>query len=89
MYLVVSLIQIIIYLLLGRISITSIGYIFSKTKILSEYDQEIPQSQYAVKPMALRVEPHNNHENLERQPKQSNQSSLPHQDDCITRMDIK
>ena len=34
-------------------------------------------------------EPHNNHETPERQTKQSNQLSLPHQDDCKTRMDIK
>ena len=31
----------------------------------------------------------NPHETLGRQIKQSNQLSLPHQDDCITRMDIK
>ena len=34
-------------------------------------------------------EPHNNHEKPGRQIKQSNQLSLPHQDDCNTRMDIK
>ena len=34
-------------------------------------------------------EPHNNHETPGRQTKQSNQLSLPHQDDCKTRMDIK
>ena len=34
-------------------------------------------------------EPHNNHETPRRQTKQSNQLSLPHQDDCKTRMDIK
>ena len=34
-------------------------------------------------------EPHNNHETPGRQNKQSNQLSLPHQDDCKTRMDIK
>ena len=33
--------------------------------------------------------PHNNHETPGRQTKQSNQLSLPHQDDCITRRDIK
>ena len=32
-------------------------------------------------------EPHNNHETLRRQIKQSNQLSLPHQDDCKTGMD--
>ena len=34
-------------------------------------------------------EPHNNHKTPGRQTKQSNQLSLPHQDDCKTRMDIK
>ena len=34
-------------------------------------------------------EPLNNHETQGRQIKQSNQLSLPHQDDCDTRMDIK
>ena len=34
-------------------------------------------------------EPHNNHDTQGRQTKQSNQLSLPHQDDCKTRMDIK
>ena len=34
-------------------------------------------------------EPHNNHEAPGRQTKQSNQLSLPHQDDCETRMDIR
>ena len=33
--------------------------------------------------------PHNNHETPGRQMKQSNQLSLPHQDDRKTRMDIK
>ena len=34
-------------------------------------------------------EPHNTHETPGRQTKQSNKLSLPHQDDCNTRMDIK
>ena len=34
-------------------------------------------------------EPQSNHEILGRQPKLSNQLSLPHQDDCKTRMDTK
>ena len=34
-------------------------------------------------------EPHNNHETPGRQTRQSNQLSLPHLDDCRTRMDIK
>ena len=34
-------------------------------------------------------EPHNHHETPGRLTKQSNQLSLPHQDDCKARMDIK
>ena len=34
-------------------------------------------------------EPHNNHKTSGRQTKQSNQLSLPHRDDCKTRMDTK
>ena len=34
-------------------------------------------------------EPHNNHETLRRQTKQSYQLFLPHQDDCNARMDMK
>ena len=34
-------------------------------------------------------EPPNHHETPGRQIKQSNQSHLPHQDNCNTRMDIK
>ena len=34
-------------------------------------------------------EPHSNHETPGRQTKQSNQLSLPHQNDCKTRSDIK
>ena len=36
-------------------------------KIVSKYDQEIPQLQTADKLMALGEEPHNNHETLGRQ----------------------
>ena len=54
-------------------------------KIVSESGQEISQSQTENKPIA----PHNYHETPGRQTKQSNQLSLPHQDDCKTRMDIK
>ena len=52
----------------------------------SEYDQEIPQSQTADNPVAPRgraAQP------TGRQIKQSNQLSLPHQDDCNTRTDTK
>ena len=34
-------------------------------------------------------EPHNNYETPGRQTKQSNQLSLPHQDDCKTRMNVQ
>ena len=40
-------------------------------------------------PLHREEEPLNHHETLGRQIKQSNQLSLPHQDDCNTRMDIK
>ena len=43
----------------------------------SEYDQEIPQSQTADKPIAPQEEPHNNHETPSRQTTQSRQLSLP------------
>ena len=58
-------------------------------KIVSEYDQEIPQSQIADKPMAPRGRATQPSRNNGRQTKQSNQLSFPHQDDCKTRMDIK
>ena len=60
-------------------------------KKVSEYNQEIPQSQTAEKPIPRHreEEPHYNHETPGRQTKQSNQLSLPHQDDCKTREDIK
>ena len=61
-------------------------FLSSVIKIVSEYDQEIPQSQTAAQPME---EPRNNHETPGRQTKQSNQIYLPHQDDCETRIDIK
>ena len=52
------------------------------SEIVSEYDQEIPLSQTAEKPMHWEEEPHNNPETLGRQTKKNNQLSLPHQDDC-------
>ena len=58
-------------------------------KIVSEYDQEIPQSQTTENPWHGEEEPLNHHKTPGRQIKQSNQLSLPHQDDCNTRMDIK
>ena len=62
---------------------------FSNAKIVSEYHQEIPQSQPVDKPIATQQETHINHETPGRQTKQSNQLSRSHQDDCKTRMDIK
>ena len=49
--------------------------LISNRKIVSEYDQEIPQSQTADNP---EEEPLNHHETPGRQIKQSNQLSLPH-----------
>ena len=40
-------------------------------------------------PWHRELEPHSNDETPGRQTKQSNQLSLPHQDDCKTRRDIK
>ena len=57
-------------------------------KIGSEYDQEIPQSQTADNPVAPRGRAAQPPRTPGRQIKQSNQFSLPHQDDCNTRMDI-
>ena len=54
----------------------------------SEYDQEIPQSQTADNPRHREEEPLNRHETSGRQIKQNTQLSLPHQDDCNTRLDI-
>ena len=61
----------------------------SIAKLVSEYDQEIPQSQTAENPWHCEEEPHNNHKTPASQTKQSNQLSLLHQDDCKTRMDTK
>ena len=54
---------------------------FCDTKIVSEYDQKIPQSQTADNPMAPRGRAAHPHETPGRQIKQSNQPSLPHQDE--------
>ena len=40
-------------------------------------------------PWHQEVEPHNNHETPGRQTKQSNQPSLPNQDECKTKIDVK
>ena len=54
-------------------------------KKVSEYDQEIAQSQTTTL-WHHEEEPLNHHETPGGQIKQSNQLSLPHQDDCNTRM---
>ena len=58
-------------------------------KIVSEYDQEITQSQPQTTLWHREEEPLNHHETPGRQIKQSNQLSLPNQDDCNTRTDTK
>ena len=58
-------------------------------KIVSEYDQEIPQSQNADNPAAPRGRAAQPSRDTRKTIKQSIQLSLPHQDDCNTRMDIK
>ena len=57
-------------------------------KIVSEYDQEIPQSQTSDNPMAPRGSPKPSRDTRKTN-KASNQLSLSYQDDCNTRMDIK
>ena len=57
---------------IGQVPILKCGL-----KIVSEYDQEIPQSQTADNPWHREEEPLNHHETPGRQIKQSNQLSLP------------
>ena len=59
------------------------------SKIVSEYDQENHNHKPQTNPWHREEEPLNNHETQGGQIKQSNQLSLPHQDDCNTRMDTK
>ena len=59
---------------------TGVGVSILKPKIVSEYDQEIPQSQTADNPVAPR--------GRAAQPSRES-SKAPNQDDCNTRMDIK
>ena len=57
------------------------------TKIVSmirKYHNQKPQAN----PWCREEEPHNHHETPGRKTKQNNLLSLPHQDDCKTRMDI-
>ena len=58
-------------------------------KIVSEYDQEIPQSQTTDKHMAPRGRATIDQQTSGRQTKQSNSLSCYDQDDYKTRMDIK
>ena len=53
--------------------------------MIRKYHNHKPQTT----PWHPEEEPLNQHEAPGRQIKQSNQLSLPHQDDCNTRMDIK
>ena len=55
----------------------------------SEYDQKIPQSQTADNPLSPRGRAAQPSRDTRKKIKQSNQLSLPHQDDCNTRTDIK
>ena len=57
--------------------------------IVSEYDQEIPKSQTTDTPVHDKEEPLNHHETPGRQMKQGSQLSLPHKDDCNTRIYIE
>ena len=60
------------------------------TKIATEYAQEKNYNhKLQTNPWHHEEEPHNNQETPGRQTKQSNQLSLPHQDNWETRMDIK
>ena len=54
-------------------------------RMIRKYHNHKPQTT----PWHREEEPLNHHETPGRQIKQSNQLSLPHQDDCNTRMDIK
>ena len=58
-------------------------------KIASEYDQEIPQSLTADNPMAPRGKATQQSRGTRKANLASNQLSLPPQDDCKTRLDIK
>ena len=55
----------------------------------SEYDQEYHNHKLQTNQWHHEEEPHSNQETPGKQIKQSNQLSLPHQDDCKTRRDIK
>ena len=74
----------------GTVEHFFLTYMFAYVaKIVSEYDQEVPQSQTADKPMAPRGRATQQSQDTRKTNKQSNQLSLPHLDDCKTRRDIK
>ena len=58
---------------------------------VSEYDLEIPQSHTEDHPMAPqeRVTEHSQQQDIRKTLKESNQLSLPREDDCKTRKDSK
>ena len=56
-----------------------VAVIAFSSKIVSEYDQEIAQSQTADNPVDHKEEPLKHHKTPGRQIKQSNQLSFPHQ----------
>ena len=58
---------------------------YYQVSMIRKYHNHKPQTN----PWHHEEERHNNHETLRKQTKQSNQLSVPHQDDCKTRMDIK
>ena len=58
-------------------------------KIVSEYDQEYHNHKLQNNLWHRQEEPHNNHETLRRQTKQSKHLSLPNKEDCKSIMDIK
>ena len=52
-------------------------------------DRKYHNHKLQTHPWHREEEPHNNYETPGRQTKQSNQLTLPHQDDCKTKMGIK
>ena len=58
-------------------------------KIVSEYDQEIPQSQTADNPVVPRGRAAQPSRDTRKTNKAKQSVTLSHQDDCNTRMDIK
>ena len=62
-----------------------LGNCLKKVSMIRKYHNHKPQTT----PWHRKEEPLNHRETPGRQIKQSNQLSLPHQDDCNTRMDIK